>query len=193
MKTTLILLLVALGAQAQTFPSAEVQIKVALLACPEESREHAMVYGYSPKGEFLVLRSGTNEMVCIADDPASPGLSVSCYHKSLEPFMERGRVLKRQGKNFQEIFDIREQEAKSGKLILPKQPASLVVLTAAAEDYNATNGEVKNTYARSVVYIPFATAESTGLPTKPTTPGMPWIMNPGTARAHIMIDPPRKN
>ncbi len=193
MKTTLILLLVALGAQAQTVPSAEVQIKVALLACPEESREHAMVYGYSPKGEFLVLRSGTNEMVCIADDPASPGLSVSCYHKSLEPFMERGRVLKRQGKNFQEIFDIREQEAKSGKLILPKQPASLVVLTAAAEDYNATNGEVKNTYARSVVYIPFATAESTGLPTKPTTPGMPWIMNPGTARAHIMIDPPRKN
>jgi hypothetical protein len=166
---------------------------VALLACPEESRDHAMVYGYSPKGEFVVLRSGTNEMVCIADDPASPGLSVSCYHKSLEPFMERGRVLKRQGKNFQEIFDIREQEAKSGKLILPKQPASLVVLTAATEDYNAANGEVKNTYSRSVVYIPFATAESTGLPAKPTTPGMPWIMNPGTARAHIMIDPPRKN
>jgi hypothetical protein len=107
--------------------------------------------------------------------------------------MERGRVLKRQGKNFQEIFDIREQEAKSGKLILPKQPASLVVLTAATEDYNAANGEVKNTYSRSVVYIPFATAESTGLPAKPTTPGMPWIMNPGTARAHIMIDPPRKN
>jgi hypothetical protein len=193
MKTTLILLLVALGAQAQTVPSVEVQIKVALLACPEESRDHAMVYGYSPKGEFVVLRSGTNEMVCIADDPASPGLSVSCYHKSLEPFMERGRVLKRQGKNFQEIFDIREQEAKSGKLILPKQPASLVVLTAATEDYNAANGEVKNTYSRSVVYIPFATAESTGLPAKPTTPGMPWIMNPGTARAHIMIDPPRKN
>lgn len=193
MKTSLILLLVTLGAQAQTVPSAEVQIKVALLACPEESREHAMVYGYSTKGEFMVLRAGTNEMVCIADDPASPGLSVSCYHKSLEPFMERGRVLKRQGKNFQEIFDIREQEAKSGKLILPKQPASLVVLTAAAEDYNVMNGEVKNTYSRSVVYIPFATAESTGLPAKPTTPGMPWIMNPGTARAHIMIDPPRKN
>ncbi|HQQ95956.1 MAG TPA: hypothetical protein PLX35_01775 [Cyclobacteriaceae bacterium] len=193
MKIILILWFAVLGAQAQTSPSTEVQIKVALLACPEESREHAMVYGYSPKGEFMVLRSGTNEMVCIADDPASPGLSVSCYHKSLEPFMERGRVLKRQGKNFQEIFDIREQEAKSGKLMLPKQPASLVVLTAAAEDYNAANGEVKNTYSRSVVYIPFATAESTGLPAKPTTPGMPWIMNPGTARAHIMIDPPRKN
>ena len=141
MKTTIILLLVALGAQAQTVPSVEVQIKVALLACPEESRDHAMVYGYSLKGEFIVLRAGTNEMVCIADDPASPGLSVSCYHKSLEPFMERGRVLKRQGKNFQEIFDIREQEAKSGKLILPKQPASLVVLTAATEDYNAANSE----------------------------------------------------
>ncbi len=193
MKKILILLLMAVGAQAQPSPSAEIQIKVALLACPEESRDHAMVYGYSPKGEFIVLRTGTNEMVCIADDPASPGLSVSCYHKSLEPFMERGRVLKKQGKNYQEIFDIREQEAKIGKLILPKQPASLVVLSAAAEDYSITTGEVRNSYSRSVVYIPFATAESTGLPSKPTTPGMPWIMNPGTARAHIMIDPPRKN
>jgi hypothetical protein len=193
MKKILLLLFAAMGANAQTIPSAEVQIKVALLACPEESREHAMVYGYSAKGEFMVLRSGSNEMVCLADDPASPGLSVSCYHKSLEPFMERGRLLKKQGKSFQEIFDIREQEAKSGKLVLPKQPASLVVLSAAAEDYNASTGEAKNTYTRSVVYIPFATAESTGLPSKPTTPGMPWIMNPGTARAHIMIDPPRKN
>jgi len=193
MKRIFVLLLLAVGAQAQPSPSAEIQIKVALLACPEESRDKAMVYGYSSKGEFIVLRAGTNEMVCIADDPVSAGLSVSCYHKSLEPFMERGRVLKKQGKNFQEIFDIREQEAKSGKLILPKQPASLVVLTAAAEDYNVTNGEVRNPYSRSVVYIPFATAESTGLPSKPTTPGMPWIMNPGTARAHIMIDPPKKN
>jgi hypothetical protein len=43
-----------------------------------------------------------------------------------------------------------------------------------------------------VIYIPYATAESTGLPAKPGSPGMPWIMNPGTARAHIMIDPPMK-
>jgi len=53
-------------------------------------------------------------------------------------------------------------------------------------------GEVQDGYQRSVIYIPYATAESTGLPTKPIAPGMPWIMDPGTHRAHIMIDPPRK-
>jgi len=43
-----------------------------------------------------------------------------------------------------------------------------------------------------VVYIPWATAASTGLPIKPAAPGMPWIMDPGTHRAHIMITPPVK-
>ncbi len=177
----------------QTIPSSEVQIKTAVLAAAEESREKAMVYGYSPKGEFIVLRKGENELVCLADDPAQPGLNVSCYHKSLEPFMKRGRELKKEGKSFDEIFTIREAEVKSGKLEMNKQPANLVAYSAPADKYNAETGEVKDGYSRSVVYIPFATAESTGLPAKPTTPGMPWIMNPGTHRAHIMIDPPKKN
>lgn len=70
---------------AQTIPSAEVQIKTALLACPDEYKEKAMVYGYSPKGEFIVLRKGENEMICLADDPAQPGLNVSCYTKVWKP------------------------------------------------------------------------------------------------------------
>ncbi len=191
---TLSLTCIVIGlASAQTIPSADVQIKTALLAAAEESREKAMVYGYSPKGEFIVLRNGENEMVCLADDPAQPGLNVSCYHKSLEPFMIRGRELKKEGKSFDDIFTIREAEVKSGKLIMNKQPANLVVYSAPADKYNAETGEVRDGYSRSVVYIPYATVESTGLPAKPTTPGMPWIMNPGTHRAHIMIDPPKKN
>lgn len=193
-KLTFPILVLTIGlVSAQTIPSADIQIKTALLAAAEESREKAMVYGYSPKGEFIVLRKGENELVCLADDPAQPGLNVSCYHKSLEPFMIRGRELKKEGKSFDDIFTIREAEVKSGKLQMNKQPANLVVYSAPADKYNAETGEVKDGYSRSVVYIPYATAESTGLPAKPTTPGMPWIMNPGTHRAHIMIDPPKKN
>ena len=196
MKYRLMLFIIATFAQAasaQTIPSADVQIKTAVLAAAEESREKAMVYGYSPKGEFIVLRNGENELVCLADDPAQPGLNVSCYHKSLEPFMIRGRELKKEGKSFDDIFTIREAEVKSGKLKMNEQPANLMVYSAPVDKYNAETGEVKDGYSRSVVYIPFATAESTGLPAKPTTAGMPWIMNPGTHRAHIMIDPPKKN
>ncbi len=183
--------LISVAAVGQ-IPSAEVQIKTAVLAAPADKRADAMVYGYNAKGEFVVLRQGKNEIICIADDPNQKGLSVSCYHKDLEPFMARGRELKAQNKTYKEIFDTREAEAKSGKLKMPKQASNLQVFSAPAENYNATTGEVTKGSFRSVVYIPWATAASTGLPAKPETPGMPWIMDPGTHRAHIMIDPPSK-
>ena len=99
--------------------------------------------------------------------------------------------LRKEGKTADEIFKIREAEAKAGKLKLGDQGSLLNALTAEEADVNWTTGEAKNTYTRSVVYIPWATAESTGLPLKPAGPGLPWIMDPGTHRAHIMINPAR--
>jgi hypothetical protein len=183
---------VVLSAYSQ-IPSAEVQIKTAVLAAPADKRSDAMVYGYDSKGEFVVLRKGKNELICIADDPKTKGFSVSCYHKDLEPFMARGRELKTQNKSFKEVFDIREAEAKSGKLKMPKQASNLQVYSAPAENYDPATGTVTKGSFRYVVYIPWATAASTGLSTKPEAPGMPWIMDPGTHRAHIMIDPPSGN
>jgi hypothetical protein len=192
-KTIVILLSIISSVAVAQIPPAEVQIKTALLAAPSDKRANAMVYGYNEKGEFIVLRKGSNEFICIADDPKQKGISVSCYHKDLEPFMARGRALKAQGKTAEDIFKIREAEAKSGKMRMPKQAANLQVFSADEENYNAATGEVTKGHYRYVVYIPWATAASTGLPTKPEAPGMPWIMNPGTHRAHIMIDPPSKN
>ncbi|SFT86791.1 hypothetical protein SAMN04489724_2442 [Algoriphagus locisalis] len=178
-------------AQDVIIPSTDVQIKTAVLAAPEEKQAAAKVLGYSKSGELVELRNGTNEMICISDDPSGKGFSVSCYQSDLEPFMERGRELKKEGKSFQEIFDTREAEAKSGKLKMPADGATLFVLSAEAENYDTNTGEVKDTYLRYVVYLPWATPETTGLPLKPSAPGMPWIMDPGTHRAHIMITPPR--
>jgi hypothetical protein len=194
MKKGMILLgltLLAISVRAQSLvASAENQIKTAVLAAPADKRAGAAVYGYNTNKEFTLLRKGTNELICLADNPDQKGFSVSCYHRDLDPFMDRGRKLKEQGKAFQEIFDTREKEAKAGTLKLPKQPTSLFVFSAPDENYNAATGEVKGGNLRYVVYIPFATAESTGLPLKPEAPGMPWIMHPGTHGAHIMITPP---
>lgn len=188
----LLLIHVMLTAIAQNNPSTpELQIKLALLAAPSDKRSGVAVYGYSSTKEIILLRKGTNELICMADDPAQEGFSAACYHKELEPFMQRGRDLKKQGKSVQETFNIRETEAKAGKLTMPKQPATLFVYSATKENYNSTTGEVKDGYMRYVVYIPYATAESTGLPLKPEGPGMPWIMHPGTHGAHIMINPPK--
>jgi len=181
----------AIGSFAQNIPEAAIQIKHALMAAPEESRNDAQVYGYDKNGDFKILRPGKNNLICLADDPAQKGFNVSCYHKDLEPFMARGRELKTEGKNFDQVFAIREKEARSGKLKMPLNPSTLFVLSADDDKYNPESGEVKDTYLRYVVYIPYATAESTGLPVKPTLPGMPWIIDPGTHRAHIMISPPK--
>jgi len=183
--------LISFGVRAQTsIPPADTQVRLAVLAAPTEKREGAAVYGYNPNKEFVLLRKGTNDYVCLADDPAQKGFNVSCYHQALEPFMARGRELKKQGKSPAEVLTIREQEVKAGKWQMPKQPSTLFVYSAPDSSYNAASGEVKNGYMRSVVYIPYATAESTGLPLKAEAPGMPWLMDPGTHRAHIMINPP---
>jgi hypothetical protein len=178
-----------LPASKNALPSADIQIKSALLAAPMEKRDSCTVYGYNTNKQLVLLRKGTNELICIADNPDEPGFSVACYCKALEPFMQRGRELRKQGITEQQLFDERGKEVQAGTLQMPKQPAALYVYSAKEKDFNPTTGEVKNGYLRYVIYIPFATAASTGLPEKPSADGMPWIMDPGTYRAHIMINP----
>jgi len=185
-------ILSACSSNAQNVPNKEEQIQAAVMAAPEDQRAGATVLGYDEKGDVVMLREGTNNMVCLADDPNQPGFNAACYHKDLEAFMARGRILKAEGKSSQEIFEIREKEAKNGSLQMPEAPSTLHILSGKDGKFNAESGTVENANYRYVVYIPFATAESTGLPLSPIVPGGPWIMDPGTHRAHIMITPPSK-
>ncbi|MGY5850157.1 hypothetical protein [Salegentibacter sp. F14] len=169
----------------------EIQIKTATLAAPEEDREAAMVYGYDEAGKMIVLREGTNNLVCLADDPNRDGINVSCYSKDLDPFMAMGRELKAEGKEMMEIREARRKDAESGKLKLPDAPSMTYILSGDEENYDKETGELKKSHMRYVIYIPYATTEQTGLPDKPHLPGMPWLMDPGTHRAHIMITPPK--
>ena len=144
--------------------------------------------GYDAKGELVTLRKGNNDLICLADDPADKAFSVACYHKDLEPFMARGRELTAQGVKGKERHEMRWKEVDAGKVAIPKEPRLLYVLTGSG--YDAAAGEVRDSYLRWVVYVPYATPQSTGLTTTPG-PG-PWLMYPGTAGAHIMINPPKK-
>lgn len=185
----LVLLFIISNAAAQV-PTNEVQIKGALLAAPAGQKDGAKVYGFNVQGDVVVMREGSNELVCIADDPRQDGFNSACYHKDLEPFMARGRELRKQGKSPKEILETREEDVKSGRFKMPSQPTTLYVYYAPADGYNMQTGEVLKGNLRYVVYVPYATQESTGLPLKPDAPGMPWLMDPGTHRAHIMITPP---
>lgn len=163
-------------------------IATALMAAPEASRAGCKVIGYNLAGEFVTLKKGNNEFIVLADDPKKDGFSAACYHKDLDPFMARGRALKAEGKKHQEIFDIRETEVKSGKLKMPTG-ATLHIYFGKNTLYNTKTAMVDGARLRYVVYMPYATAASTGLPESPAASNHPWIMNPGTHRAHIMISP----
>ena len=178
--------LLAAGLAAAEAPAPEAQIAAAVMAAPAELRAGAAVLGYNAKGEVVKLREGSNELVCLASDPARASFSVACYHKDLEPYMARGRELLAQKVTGKARNDIRWKEVAEGKLALPREPRTLYVLTGSG--YDPAAGKVADPYLRWVIYVPYATPESTGLSTKPSD-NAPWLMSPGTVGAHIMINP----
>jgi hypothetical protein len=174
---------------AAEVPSAEVQTAGAVLAAPAELRDGATVLGFDAQGARVKLREGKNEMICLASDPAKTNFESDCYHKDLEPFMARGRELLAQKVTGAKRNEIRNKEVEEGQLPMPREPRTLYVLTGSNFD-NAT-GKVQDSYLRWVIYVPFATPQTTGLSTKGSD-GTPWLMSAGTAAAHIMINPPKK-
>jgi hypothetical protein len=185
-------LLAGLTSAAAQPPGPGLQVAGALQAAPEDRREGATVLGYSPTGELVTLREGGNEIVCLADKPGDDRFHVACYHRSLEPYMERGRELRAEGVESADSYRIRHEEADAGKLEMPAAPAALYNLGGPMTIFDPETGKVDGGNWVWVVYTPWATEESTGLPTTPLAPGAPWIMRPGTASSHIMIVPPRE-
>lgn len=165
------------------------QIASSILAAPKERRAAATVLGYNEKGEVVTLRKGTNDLICLATDPKEKQFSVACYHKDLEPFMARGRELATQGAKGKDRHEQRWKEVQDGKVPMPREARMLYVLTG--KGFDSAKGEIIESYLRWVVYVPYATPESTGLSTAPGAPGAPWLMYPGTPGAHIMINPPK--
>jgi hypothetical protein len=105
--------------------------------------------------------------------------------------MRRGRELEAAGVSGDERMKQRWREADAGTLAMPKSPATLYALSG--KGFDAVSGQAIEPHLRYVVYTPWATQESTGLPLSPPGPGGPWIMFPGTAGAHIMITPPKES
>lgn len=185
-RTLLILGLLPPGAIAQESagPSRGMQIEHAVLAAPPSMRQGATVLGYG--GEALdedpltLLREGTNELICLADDPSVPAFHVACYHRSLDAFMSLGRRLKAAGMGRQEIMEARYAALEAGDFVMPER-ASLFSLSA-----EGGPADLEGARRLAVVYVPGATVEELGLPSRPDGDS-PWLMLPGTPWAHIMI------
>ncbi|MDT8436513.1 MAG: hypothetical protein RRA92_07125 [Gemmatimonadota bacterium] len=165
-------------------------VAAAVVALPPELRDGATVLGSGgeprPGDVLTTLRGGTNDLVCLADDPAVEGFRVACYHRDLDPYMALGRRLRAGGADRQAVLEGRFAALEAGDLAMPRVSA-LYVFTADGVPDPTRPDEAPGARRRTVVYVPGATLEETGLPGRPAGDG-PWLMLPGTPWAHIMID-----
>ncbi len=190
MRTALLVSLVTLGTTAslqaqQPGPSTAWQIAAGVTPLPEELKADATVLGYQTMGGPLVtLRAGKNDMICLAPDPAAKSFHSACYHKAMEPFMARGRSLRATGVKGAQVDTVRFAEVKSGKLKVPAQPSMLYQIFGGT--FDEASGKVTGGSLLYVTYVPFATTASTGITSKPSDK-TPWLMFPGTPKAHIMF------
>lgn len=170
---------------AQAPPPEAQQIAAAVLPLPASLREGAGVMGYRTAGRLEVLRPARNGMQCLADLPGNDAFHVACYATTLEPFMARGRALRAAGTTGTQVDTVRFAEVRRGTLRMPTAPAALYSLTGPKDAFDPVTGKVTGAKPLFVLYMPNATTASTGLS---ATPGAgPWIMNPGTPRAHLML------
>ena len=175
------------GTPKVILPAAQ-QIAAAVLPAPAELRPTATVLGYRPDGTLGTLRKGDGALICLASNPDNAEFHVACYHRSLEAFMARGRALRAQGVKGGNVDSVRFREVRRGTLRMPRTPAVLYSLTGKSGIFDPVTGTAKGARQLFVVYVPNATAQSLGLSAIPAE-GTPWVMFPGTPKAHIMFVP----
>ena len=160
--------------------SPEEQIAETVRALPEALRDDATVIGYNETGERIILKEGTNDMICWADDPNSSddrgAFYVVCFPKSLEPYMTRFREFTKQGVSDMSWFGVLASEIESGKIPMPKFTVRYTLRGHAAE----------GALSLTIIHVPYATTDSTGFSSKIDN-FRPWLMHAGTPHAHIMI------
>jgi hypothetical protein len=182
----LVLAAPTVAAQQKPLPTVAQQIATAVLALPENFRANATVMGWkTPGGKLEVLRPGTNGMNCLAQFAVEENFHISCYHEGMEPFMLRGRQLREEGVKGGQVDSVRFREVREGKLKVPASGA-LYQLFGGKTSWDPATNKLTDVRSLFVMYMPFATPESTGLSTAPRQDG-PWLMFPGTPKAHIMI------
>jgi hypothetical protein len=100
--------------------------------------------------------------------------------------MARGRELRAEGRTRPEIDSIRLAEIEAGTLEIPSRPTALYSLSSDSAAWDAAAGMPADASGLYVIYLPYATAESTGISVQPAR-DRPWLMYPGKPWAHVMI------
>ena len=175
---------------SQSEPNAAL-IAGAVEALPESYRDGAEIRAWTEAGELELVQAGSNEFICLGDRPGNETFQSSCYHVSLEPFMGRGRALRKEGLSGLEYQEARWELVERGELSMPDTPAMVYNFYHDDPNFDPRTDDPESGGRLHAIYMPYMTPETTGLP-KEAPNGQPWLMWPGKPSSHIMIFLPAK-
>jgi len=155
----------------------EAQITQAVSPLPEMLRAGATVVSYDAKGMPVVLRQGTNNIIC-NPSAGGEGFAVNCYEKVMKTQNDMAAKLRAEGKDAKAVQAAMQEARAAGKL--PAVPLG----TASYSRFGKTEADSRVTWR---IALPGATTASTGLPDKKGADGDPWLQLGGTPNAHIHI------
>jgi hypothetical protein len=153
-------------------------VQKALMAAPARmKKEDVTVIKWKPDFTYDTLQKGSSGLVCydLSGYPGHPPFTVECTSMG-----NLGRVA--QNLKFEAMGDKKAVQAaldaaeKDGTRVKPEYGSVFIHLMGPDQEHARPH---------TTVAVPGATAQSTGLPDKPTQSGV-WIMNPGTTTAHLM-------
>lgn len=153
------------------------QITQAVSPLPEMLRAGATVVSYDAKGMPVVLRQGTNNIIC-NPSAGGEGFAVNCYEKVMKTQNDMAAKLRAEGKDAKAVQAAMQEARASGKL--PAVPMG----TASYSRFGKTEADSRVTWR---IALPGATTASTGLPDKKGADGDPWLQLGGTPNAHVHI------
>jgi hypothetical protein len=181
MKRLVLLGVVAVGLTASSaFAQTDQEvIDRAVPAAPANARAAAMVVKWNPDGTRVVVRPGTNGLVCW-DQSVWPGqrpFSSHCTAVSGLPRVEQNREFFYKAGNAADAEKLVQAAEKAGQRKVPEFGAGF---------YGLVGNDLATARGHVTIATPFATTETLKMPSKPTAAGA-WIMDPGTSGAHIMV------
>jgi len=199
MALTLALALPASPAVAQrTAPVTNVatanDIRFAVLPLPEALRDGATVMRMDSTNRPVVVRQGSNGMVCMRVAPGEAAWDARCYEATIARLIFRAGELIMSGLTVDSLGPRIEAEARAGTLTLPRHPVAGYRALGPADAYVPATGAVTEQMAIwQSLHVPFVTAEAMGLPDESTVPAAyrgrgPYVVASGTWWSHVVID-----
>ena len=152
----------------------------ALLGAPAGMvRTNASVVKWGPDGKRVMIKQGTNDLICW-DQSVWPGqlpFSVHCTSSKSMDRVDQNREFYYQHKTREAAEKAIKEAETAGKRVLPEYGAG---------HYGLQGKDQETARPHVTIAVPNATEASLKIPAKPSTSGM-WLMDAGTTGAHIMI------